>query len=53
MRDAQKCKTRENAKHAKTRKCEMHENAKITKVTALQQVQYKVLQYGLYVPIET
>jgi len=37
-------------------RCTKHKickNAKITKVTALQQVQYKVLQYGLYVPIET
>jgi hypothetical protein len=30
-----------------------HENAKIVKVAALQQVQYKVLLYGLYAPIET
>jgi hypothetical protein len=36
--------------------CEMHKtrkNAKIVKVAALQQVQYKVLRYGLYAPIET
>jgi len=31
----------------------MCENAKIAKVAALQQVQYKVLRYGLYAPIET
>jgi hypothetical protein len=31
----------------------MRENAKIAKVAALQQVQYKVLLYGLYAPIET
>jgi len=40
----------------KTQKHKMRnicENAKIAKVAALQQVQYKVLQYGLYMPIET
>jgi len=37
----------------KTQGMRKHENIKIVKVAALQQVQYKVLQYGLYVPIET
>jgi hypothetical protein len=33
--------------------CNICENVKIAKVTTLQQVQYKVLRYGLYMPIET
>jgi len=44
---------RENARNLKREIREMRENAKIAKVAALQQVQYKVLQYGLYAPIET
>jgi uncharacterized lipoprotein NlpE involved in copper resistance len=50
------CLMKDAFANAKTRKRETRdicENAKIAKVTALQQVQYKVLQYGLYAPIET
>jgi hypothetical protein len=50
MRDAQKCETCKNARCAETQK---RKNTKIAKVAALQQVQYKVLLYGLYAPIET
>jgi hypothetical protein len=56
MWNAWQCKVHENAKHEMREICEMCETceiAKIAKVTALQQVQYKVLQYGLYAPIET
>jgi len=52
----EKCDVRdvsENAKCAKTRKARKRENAKIAKVVALLQVQYKVLLYGLYAPVET
>jgi hypothetical protein len=49
-RSARKCEKRGNVE---TPKCENRENAKIAKVVALQQVQYKVLLYGLYAPIET
>jgi len=45
-----KCEMHKNAKCAKTRNTW---NAKIVKVAALQQVQHKVLLYGLYAPIET
>jgi len=51
-----KRETRENAKCEKCDVRDMCENAKcakIAKVAALQQVQYKVLLYGLYAPIET
>jgi hypothetical protein len=49
-RNARKCR---NAKTPKPRKRENRENTKIAKVAALQQVQYKVLLYGLYAPVET
>jgi hypothetical protein len=49
-RSARKCEKRGNVK---TPKRQNRENAKIAKVVALQQVQYKVLLYGLYVPVET
>jgi hypothetical protein len=60
-----KCEMRERRKNTKCAKyakrvvyakcTEMPKRkiAKIAKVAALQQVQYKVLLYGLYVPIET
>jgi len=51
MRNMRKTRKCENARYM--RKCEMLESAKITKVAVLQQVQYKVLQYDLYAPIET
>jgi len=59
MRNARETQEREmrerrkNAKCARYAKHEVRENAKIAKVAALQQVQYKVLLYGLYVPVET
>jgi hypothetical protein len=57
----EKCDVRdmcESAKCAKMRKARnvetpKRENAKIAKVVVLQQVQYKVLLYGLYAPVET
>jgi len=50
MRNVRKREMRGNAK---TQKRKNRENAKIAKVATLQQVQYKVLLYGLYAPIET
>jgi len=49
-RNARECEMRENVKCVEMPK---RENAKIAKVVALQQVQYKVLLYGLYAPVET
>jgi hypothetical protein len=43
----------ENARCAEAPKRENAKTAKIAKVATLQQVQYKVLLYGLYAPIET
>jgi hypothetical protein len=47
---------RENAKHTIYAKCEMRDVCEMlenAKIAALQQVQYKLLLYGLYVSIET
>jgi hypothetical protein len=49
-------KRRENTRCAKYAKCAKTRDARKrenTKIAALQQVQYKVLLYGLYAPIET
>jgi hypothetical protein len=49
-----RCAETQNVQYMRKHKIrEMHGNTKIMKVAALQQVQYKVLQYGLYAPIET
>jgi hypothetical protein len=51
MRDI--CENAKCAIYVKMRNVRKCENAKIANVAVLQQVQYKVLQYGLYTPIET
>jgi len=47
------CEMHENARYLKHEMRKICKNTKIAKITVLQQVQYKVLRYGLYVPIET
>jgi hypothetical protein len=49
-RDICEMRNAKRAIYAKTRSARKCENAKIA---ALQQVQYKVLLYGLYMPVET
>jgi hypothetical protein len=53
MRDARKCEMRANVKMPKRQHHKNTKIAKIAKVVTLQQVQYKVLLYGLYTPLET
>jgi len=56
MCESAKCAKMRKARNVETPKRENRENtkiAKIVKVVVLQQVQYKVLLYGLYAPVET